>query len=263
MDAYYELSREIDDRIVCAVNYNDTCSPHFHSNIEIVYVEDGEINAIINGCSKTMTAGCLCVVGSYDVHAYMTHQSSRIILFVVPAQVVGSFANSMRGKAFAEHFMEDCEKSREIHFYLQKMFQATAHYDQNIMKGFAYIVLGMLSAAVGLKEKTDSGGLDTARKILSYMQEHYTESITIAELSKVLGYNKDYLSRFFHTYLGIGFNFYLNNLRVRHAAELIRASDMGLSEVAYQSGFGNYRTFFRAFEDIMGMTPFKYKKQAC
>ena len=51
----------------------------------------------------------------------------------------------------------------------------------------------------------------------------------------------------------------MNALRYRHAAQLISNGKLDLTEIAFMSGFGNYRTFNRAFNQAYGLTPSEYK----
>lgn len=261
MSAFFEFSRELDKRIVLDLKYNDNCPPHFHSNIELVYVIDGEIDININGHNKTLKKGCVSIANSYDIHAYTYTSGSKTFVMIIPVELVGAYAAMLRSKAFSTPFTEASRETRLIYLTLLKLYKSDGHGYELISKGCAYYILGLLLNRIDLIEKTSPGSLDLARKILVYMQENYLNSFTIDNLARHLGYNKDYLSRFFHNYLRCGFNSYLNGLRSRHAINLMENGMTNLTEVAYASGFSSYRTFNRAFKQSFYLSPSEYKKK--
>ncbi len=66
----------------------------------------------------------------------------------------------------------------------------------------------------------------------------------------------------FEAFTGITIQHYINNLRLEHAAELIRNKpDYTLEAIAEESGFSIRSTFNRNFTRLYGITPSEYKKQ--
>lgn len=258
----YEAGRENDTEICCHRDENNWCCPHFHSNLEIVYVEQGAINMVVNGSTKTLTPGCLAVAGSYDIHSYTTDGYSQTLLLIVPLECTGGLVKTLRTKAFSSPFLSPGPESSEIHDVLQKLLHAREAYSHHVMTAYACAVLGILCCRLELTEKSDTSGMELSRRLLFYLHQHFTETVTLERLSREFGYHHDYLSRFFHSYLGIGFHSYLNTLRIRHASSLMQTSDLPLTEIAFRSGFCNYRTFNKVFRATCGMTPTGYLKQA-
>ena len=59
--------------------------------------------------------------------------------------------------------------------------------------------------------------------------------------------------------LRMGFNDYINSLRVSNACKLLRKTDLSITEISERVGFNTLRTFNRAFSKQMGMTPREYR----
>ena len=57
---------------------------------------------------------------------------------------------------------------------------------------------------------------------------------------------------------GMSFKQYLNILRVTHAKRLIETTNLNLTDICFECGFGSYSGFYRAFEKITGAPPNKY-----
>jgi AraC-like DNA-binding protein len=261
MSAFFEISRETDSKIHIFTAINNICEPHFHSNIELVYVVSGTTNININGHIKALTEGCISIANSYDIHSYQSIEGSRTIVMIIPVELVNSYTATLRSKVFSTSFIDNCENSRQIYYLLEQLLNSQNNKNELIFKGSAYYILGIIASCIELVDKPALSSTDLARKILVYLQQNYLNVLSIETLAKHFGYNKDYLSKFFNSYLGCGFNSYINALRSRHAAQLISNGNTDLTDIAFMSGFANYRTFNRAFNQAYCMTPSDYKKK--
>ncbi len=261
MSAFFELSRESDNKIHIFRAINNYYEPHFHSNIELVYVISGKINVNINGQIKMLTEGCMSIANSYDIHSYQNIENSDTIVMIIPVELVNSYVAAIRSKVFSSTFIDSCKSTADIFSMMDKLLKLEESANELVSKGAAYYILGLLCSSVELVDKSTLSSTDLARKILVYLQQNYLNSLSIETLSRHFGYNRDYLSKFFNSYLGCGFNSYINALRSRHAVQLIINGKLDLTDIAFMSGFGNYRTFNRAFLQSYGITPSEYKKR--
>lgn len=98
-------------------------------------------------------------------------------------------------------------------------------------------------------------------KILDYINENYMHRITLASVSEHVSLSPSYLCRIFKAEVGTSITSYLNNLRIRKAAELIRQKDMPLKEISSLVGIDDQLYFSRLFKKSMGMSPSEYGKR--
>jgi AraC-like DNA-binding protein len=96
------------------------------------------------------------------------------------------------------------------------------------------------------------------RAACDYMERNYTETITLADLSRVSGFNKYTLLRNFTMQRGITPYQYLSAIRVDKAKKLLQAG-VPLIETALQSGFTDQSHFTRFFKNFIGLTPRLYQ----
>ena len=261
MKAFFEIDREINNEFYISENNNDMTLPHFHSNIEMVYVLEGEITVTISGETKVLKAGDVSIAANYAIHAYQTEKESKTIVLVLPLSIVKSFSTILETATFLSPFLHSSPCSSEILQCIKKIIK-TRHIGNDLkIKGYLYIILSLLIDNIGLTNIKNDAYDFLPRKILIYMQQNYLQSITLCDISEHFGYSKYYISRFFKNYFKCGFNNYLNMLRVRHAEKLILETKMGITEICFDSGFENQRTFNRAFNRVFGITPSAYKKQ--
>ena len=105
-----------------------------------------------------------------------------------------------------------------------------------------------------------NGQRELLRHVLNYCTENLSSDLQLDTVSKSTGVGKYHISHLFQMALGMGFHEYVNTLRVKEAARLLRDSDLSITEIAFQAGFSCTRTFNRAFQKQFGLSPREYRK---
>ncbi|MFR7520402.1 MAG: helix-turn-helix transcriptional regulator [Mediterraneibacter faecis] len=98
------------------------------------------------------------------------------------------------------------------------------------------------------------------KTVLKYVENHYTEKLTIDDMAKLTYYSKSHFMKFFKAHMGIGFTEYLNDYRLTMAARLLKSSDDSILMIADASGFDNLSYFNRIFKKKYGVSPGTYRK---
>ena len=94
-----------------------------------------------------------------------------------------------------------------------------------------------------------------------YIQQNYQENLTLEQLSDLFNYNSSYLGKLFKKSVGINFNQYLDQVRIKQAKKLLKEPSIKIYEVATQVGFKNVDYFYKKFKAIEHESPAKYRKQ--
>lgn len=92
-------------------------------------------------------------------------------------------------------------------------------------------------------------------KIKKYVEDHFTEGITLELTASIYYVSKEYLSKAFKTATGKGFTEYLTELRMERAKELILDYKVPLKEVGEMVGYLDQAHFYKTFKRYFGMTP--------
>jgi AraC family transcriptional regulator len=88
---------------------------------------------------------------------------------------------------------------------------------------------------------------------------HEGSALQIADLAKSLGYSRHYFSRAFKRWIGQTPVEYRDELRMKHACELLRQTDHKIKVVALACGYDDPNYFSKTFKKRFGMTPLKYR----
>ncbi len=93
------------------------------------------------------------------------------------------------------------------------------------------------------------------RHALDYVQEYYTQDLSVAELAAVSQVSPSHFAHLFRTMMGMAPHEYLIACRVEHAKRLLLTKDVSLHEVAYSCGFADQSHLTRHFRRMVGVTP--------
>jgi signal transduction histidine kinase/DNA-binding LacI/PurR family transcriptional regulator/AraC-like DNA-binding protein len=96
----------------------------------------------------------------------------------------------------------------------------------------------------------------------AYIQQNFSRSFSLDELSETIGVSKSYLSRVFKIEMGISLWDYLNRFRNQKAKELLLLTDVSITEIAAEVGYDDVGYFSRVFREIIGCSPRGYRQQA-
>ena len=97
-------------------------------------------------------------------------------------------------------------------------------------------------------------------RLRQYVEQSYSEPISLKSAASIAALESTYFSSYFRAKVGITFTEWLRQVRIEKAMELMKASDSSITHIAYEVGFGDLRTFERAFKKHTRMTPREFKK---
>ncbi len=98
------------------------------------------------------------------------------------------------------------------------------------------------------------------KRLHQYVEKCYSKHIPLEMAAGIAALESSYFSSYFHAKVGISFTEWLRQVRVKKAMELMKARDFSITEIAYEVGFGDLRTFERAFKKHTLTTPMEFKK---
>lgn len=96
--------------------------------------------------------------------------------------------------------------------------------------------------------------------VKAFLDEHYTEKLTLDFLSASFYIDKFYLSKIFKETYGVTINSYILSKRITQAKKLLRFSDLSIDEIGSRVGMNDANYFSRSFKKLEGISPSEYKK---
>ncbi len=109
----------------------------------------------------------------------------------------------------------------------------------------------------GLKEHSDTDIL----KIQEYIEEHYTEKITVEELADTYAIGRRSIERRFKKATGHTIVEYIQRVKIEAAKRSFESSRKNINEVMYDVGYTDTKAFRQLFKKITGLTPVEYRNK--
>ena len=97
--------------------------------------------------------------------------------------------------------------------------------------------------------------------ILYYIEHNYPSNIKLESIAALFGYNSSYLGKIFNKNVGESFNSYVDQVRIKHAIELLVENKHKVYEIAELVGYKNVDYFHKKFKKYVGESPAEYRKK--
>ncbi len=121
-------------------------------------------------------------------------------------------------------------------------------------------IIGSNSVTTVSKNQTDYSA--RMMKVLTYIQQHIDEELTLEQLATVACFSRFHFHRIFAAFVGESLRSYIRRLRIEKAAGKIRFSEMPITDIALSSGYETPAAFTKAFKQIIGVSPREFRVQS-
>ena len=98
------------------------------------------------------------------------------------------------------------------------------------------------------------------RRIKEHIEQYYYEEMSLTKAAQIAAMEKTYFSAFFRKKVGINFSDWLRRVRITKAIEIMKNRDLSICQIAFEVGFGDLRTFERAFKRYTSVTAREFKR---
>ncbi|MFA9396880.1 MAG: helix-turn-helix domain-containing protein [Clostridiaceae bacterium] len=246
--------------------------PHWHEEIEIIYVVDKILKVGINENIYTLNQRDIIIVSTGDVHYFLPQykNNNRIIIQAKPS-LFKEVSDLITGKQIISPVIK---KNNLIHKKIeQKILDVEKEFKDKkpaYMISIKAMILEIITIIIREVEmetylQEDQikrlNSINKLEKVFDYIDNNYNNEISLDEISKVAHLSKYHFTRFFKQTLGMTFLQYLNNYRISKSMDLLVNSRGSITDIALKSGFSSIKTFNRVFKNVRGCTPTEYRKQ--
>lgn len=273
---YYEVFREIS---ATGIHLAYRTLPggyhpiHWHEEVELLYLLNGDADITIEGKKYRLPPKNLIVIDSCQMHssysrsaAYMfacIHISPKLLQKYLPD--IGLYRFCCHPEEIAEDkrpaYQKICsELENLIRLYVKEPPAFLMESEGIIMQILAQLIRDFTDSKAPKLPKTGQTAMERLRSLITYVEEHYSEPISLTEAADLLGLGPEYFCRFFKKHMGMSFLHYVNEVRAAHIYQALLDTDLPVAELAEQNGFTNQKLFNRTFKEIYGCTPSSVRK---
>ncbi len=237
-------------------------SNHYHSQIEICYVLDGEMTITINGKSSTIKKDQMCIVDSFEEHSFCSEQNTKGIYFSVPDPYTAKFLSWTKKKKLSSNFILKKNITKKFKVFLDMLKHVKPDSTQSLYtEGLITTILGMILLYVPLEDDKEKNS-NIVTEIVQYVFEHFSEKLTLEDVAKHFGYSKYYFSKIFNKNFKCHFNDFVNHVRCRNIIATLNSSpNQTILATILNSGFTSPSAFYKFFKDHYKIPPSQLKNE--
>jgi len=101
---------------------------------------------------------------------------------------------------------------------------------------------------------------DRLRRVIRYIHDNPNGDLSLDALADVAALSRFHWHRVLHAMTGETCAEAVKRVRAHRASTWLVQTDLSLSDIASQAGYGNVQSFSRAFRDVFGATPTAFRK---
>lgn len=129
-------------------------------------------------------------------------------------------------------------------------------YESHINQLLHYLCEQNLNLSDNIQDRENQ----LVKKIKNYVENYYTDyNLNVTSVAEAVNLSPNYMSKIFKNNTKEGLLSYINNVRINHAKELLRTTNINVDEIALMVGFSNSRSFRRNFQNLTGITATDYR----
>ena len=145
-----------------------------------------------------------------------------------------------------------------------EMLYIAEHHDASPfhLMGHLYLFIDYLSRSSSSQMTTSGRVRDFyIKEALNYIEQNFQNDISIENIASFCGLNRTYFGRIFKETVGKSPQQFLLSYRMAKAAELLKLTQLSISDIGNAVGYPNQLHFSRAFKNIYGMSPREWRNK--
>lgn len=253
---------------------------HWHKAVELFYMESGEIRYETPEGIRDFPEGSGGMVNSNVLHMTTPQSRSRKntqLLHLFDPGLIGGTGDRIGQKyvqpivtalrpeilVFSPEHPDHRELLRMIRqaFELQEKEWGYEIKIRNVLSEIWLRIWEIFRPEFAMEGGAAGENTDQVKEMMIYIQEHYAEKISVAELAQAAWMSERECYRAFRTCLHMTPAEYMRNYRLQMACRLLAEGVQPVTEIGYACGLGSASHFGKLFRDYAGCTPLAYRKK--
>lgn len=242
---------------------------HAHEHFQVCYLLRGACMHYVGEQAYLMTKGDMLAIPPFIPHRFESYQEERVSMVQIDFMPIvleqdemlqdttlfPKIAASPHSQVLVEQLITSMKQEHE---------RQEPGYRQLIKADLIRLLVTIFreSSRTG-HERSEPGqaGREKFYEAVRYIDNNYIEQLQLEEVAHLAAMSPTYFSYMFKVLMGQPFVQYVNELRIRKAAQLLQLTNKSVMEVCFDCGFNNVSHFTRTFKKATGLSPLRYRRQ--
>lgn len=240
---------------------------HWHGSLEIYLVLSGELKVMLESETYQLQEDDILLINSNQLHEIHSTENVTAVLQIKHSYFKQWIDEStyFQCNSSVYHNKTRFLELKKLIARLIYLYYNNTDCDDLLCISHSYHLLHELiknfkttdTKLAGKKSKN----LKRLKGIIEYLNDNYTENITLNSVAEREYLSASYLSHFFEKNMGISFFNFLTGIRMNHAVYDLLNTSLTIEQIAANNGFANSRYFVSCFKKEYGMLPKQYQKE--
>lgn len=237
---------------------------HWHDFCEIEVVLDGVGKQVLNGREYTVSRGAVYMLSPLDFHCGVPGENVEMynLMFhesLLPEELLRAVytGKDRLVQASPRGFEEIVSLCR----LLEAEYGKRERYREDILKNLLECLVALVLRELRFTEKSENAETGDIKRAVLYIQRHFKENPTLAEVAATVNLHPNYFSQKFREKTGESFTSYITGQKISYAKKLLLCSDLSVTEICFASGFASLSNFMKVFKQQTGLSPLQYAKR--
>ena len=257
MRAIYERTREEDNRLCINLHQDHSFYPHFHANAELLISGGSKYRIMLNDKSFVATGSYVVFCDSYDVHGFelIEHGSGKDYVIIIPPYQMKQYRKFTDNKRIKDNCLYDKALADRFASLINDFLPDIENSFVNF--AFSQTILSLIAKSAAYSEFEHLGDGALIVKLMQYINNNFTDHITLGSISSALGYRQEHLSRVFHQYARTNIREYINRQRLNYISKRLEEDkNANITDLIFESGFTSVQSYYRAKKKLPDFSDF-------
>lgn len=224
----------------------------------LMYIQKGTLDLEIKGRKYHAQSNSFILLDCYENHAYSTSSGLECLWCHYDGVIARAYYDIVTSRLGNIFTMSDPLPALSKLTSIYHVFHTGAVVREPLLSKYLTDIMTefMLYLPNGKNAHSYS---NTAEEAMTYINEHFTEEISVPDLAARAGLSHYYFIRAFKRETGFTPHEYIINTRIATAQYLLKNTRLTIKDICYQTGFSCESIFCTAFKNRLGMTPTQYR----
>lgn len=232
--------------------------PHWHTNIELLYIQEGEMIISIDGQDLTAFPGDIIVINSNCLHTFKTiSPSSRYRCLIIEE----TYLSQHQLDYTTIKFQTKTTQPEIIQLFRRMMteFDQQPPQYKTMLQGLCLQMISLLFRQLEYSQLSQPTSVHSKVELtklgIDYISQHYHETILIDDICTAIGISKFHFCRIFKEVTELTVNEFINHFRCTRAQVLLLQKDAVVADCALACGFNDPSYFAKTYRKHFGYLP--------